>query len=389
MRSVILIHVCAELTTPFLSTPHVVESGHPSVLIQAHFIEHSTRLPHPLASTPVLEVCILKDRHVMPMVNAVIAGDNLALVVSSSWEGDLSVWNWRTGVKKGEVHVPEPRLGLHFLREDLLLNGNLTNMSLDIYRISEPNSTPWLSHETEGNEIGANHVRLVHSLGLPRINEIDYETIEIFCRSQPSFPLPPPREPNLPFISNPQSAILLIEVGIQKADWGSEPFRTFFFIVHRRTLLEMALEAMNSPIQDLSEVERVPWDSWGPHSTRMLTDDSITEDCSAASTGTRCIWLHGPHLEVLNFGCHQTDVRTMQRDDNEPDANGVQVHMVDTESIYPIATGPFTQDVRTNLPYVSSRRLLDLERPWDGVLMDDERIVGFTRSALHILHLQP
>jgi len=75
----------------------------------------------------------------------------------------------------------------------------------------------------------------------------------------------------------------------------------------------------------------------------------------------------------------------MQRDDNEPDANGVQVHMVDTESIYPIATGPFTQDVRTNLPYVSSRRLLNLERPWDGVLMDDERVVGFTRSALHIL----
>jgi len=167
----------------------VVESGHPSVLIQAHFIQHSTHLPHPLASTSILDVCILKDKGGMPMVNAVVAGDNLALVVSTYyfWEGDLSEWNWRTGVKKGEVHVPEPRLGLHFLREDLLLNGNLTNMSLDIYRISEPNSTSWLSHETEGNEIGANHVRLVHSLGLPRINEIDYETIEIFCRSQPLF----------------------------------------------------------------------------------------------------------------------------------------------------------------------------------------------------------
>jgi len=28
-----------------------------------------------------------------------------------------------------------------------------------------------------------------------------------------------------------------------------------------------------------------------------------------------------------------------------------------------------------------------LENPWEGVFMDDERIVGFTGRALHILHL--
>ena len=48
------------------------------------------------------------------------------------------------------------------------------------------------------------------------------------------------------------------------------------------------------------------------------------------------------------------------------------------------------QDVRTHLPYVSSRRLVGLEdRLWEGVFMDDERIVGLTESTIHILHLQP
>ena len=103
-----------ELTTAFFSTPHVVESGHPSVLIQAHLMQHSTRLPHPLASTPVLDICILKNKQGPPEVNAAIGCDNLAIVTSTAyfWEGDLSVWNWKTGVKIGDVHVPEPRLGL-------------------------------------------------------------------------------------------------------------------------------------------------------------------------------------------------------------------------------------------------------------------------------------
>jgi len=361
----------------------VVESGRPYILIQVHFIQHSTRLPHPLASTPILDVCTLKGKDGPPKLNAAVSGENLALVISSEyhWEGDLSVWNWRTGVKKGEAHVPEPRLGLFFLREDILLNGNLTDMSLDVYRISETNSCSGV--EMEGNKNGINHVRLIHSFCLPQIKEDEYETIEISFPSQPSFPLTSPQKTNLPFTSNPLSAVLLIEV-IIRTDLFREPWRTFTFIAHCHTLLDLILEAVDSPNQDSSKVSRVPWDAWGPHTTRMLADDSTEDICHTASTGTRCIWLHGPQLEVLDFGCYnlKTALQTTVR-------RGGPVHLVDFESIYPISAGPFTKDVLTNLPYISSRSLVGLENPWEGVFMDDERIVGFTRKALHILHLQP
>ena len=165
---------------------------------------------------------------------------------------------------------------------------------------------------------------------------------------------------------------------------------TFTFIIHHRTLLDLTLEALDSPIQEFSEIGSLPWDVWGRNSTRMFADDSTTDDCSTTSSGTRFILLQGPQLEVLDFACHKTNPPTMQRGDNRPDAKGVPVHLVGTESIYPVGAGPFTQDVRTNLPYVSSRRLVGLEdRLWEGVFMDDERIVGFTSSAIHILHLQP
>ena len=368
----------------------MVESDDPSALIQIHLIQHSTRLPHPLAFSPVVDVCILKDTYGAPMVNAAISGGNLALVISTAyyWKGDLSVWNWRTGVKKGEVHVPEPRVGIHFLREDLLLNGNLTDMSLDTYRILEPNLTSCSGMETEENKSIINHVQLVHRFGLPQIKENHYETTEIFCHSQPSCSLPSSQKTNLPFTSDPLSAILLIEVGIRRDDWGSENFRKFTFIMHRRTLLNLTLDVVDSPKKDSSEIDRVPWAAWGPNSTRMLADDFTDLNCLTAVNGTRCIWLHGPHLEVLDFGSPNTKPQAMPKEDNVSDADGVQVHLVDTESIYPAGRGPFTQDVQTYLPYVSSSRLVSLgEKSWKGVFMDDEKIVGFTKKFLHILHL--
>ena len=215
-------------------------------------------------------------------------------------------------MKKGEAHVPEPRLGLFFLREDILLNGNLTNMSLDVYRISETNSTSCSGVEVEGNKNRINHVRLIHSFCLPQIKEDEYETIEITFPSQPSFPLTSPPQKNLPFTSNPLSAVLLIEV-IIRTDLFREPWRTFTFIAHLHTLLGLILEAVDSPNQDSSEISRVPWDVWGPHTTRMLADDSTEDICYTASTGMRCIWLHGPQLEVLDFGCYCTTRKQLCR----------------------------------------------------------------------------
>ena len=80
-------------------------------------------------------------------------------------------------------------------------------MSLDIYRISV----------MEGNEIGINRVRLVHSFGLQQINEDDYETIEVNCRPQHSFPLTSTPRSHRPFTGDPLNAILPIEVVIRRA----------------------------------------------------------------------------------------------------------------------------------------------------------------------------
>lgn len=332
----------------------------------------------------------MEDSQGMPLANTTVAGENIALVISTvnSWEGDLSVWNWRTGVKKGEVHIPEPRLGLLFLQEDLLLNGNLISMSLDAYRISENTSTSSQGLEMQSNEIGANCICLIQSFCLPEIDVDEYETTHITVRAKPSLPLVSLQSTALPFTSDLKSALLLVEVDIRKADYGSEPSRVFTFITHRQTILDMALQAMDSPIQYSSDVKGIPWHLWGPKSTRMITGASMMYGGAGASAGTRCISLQQDCLEALDFGRYKASRGAVGRLENKPDVNNVEVQWVGTESIFPISTGPFTQEVRTSLPYVRTRRSQGFKsEPWDGVFVDDERIVGFTTGSFHIFHL--
>ena len=83
--------------------------------------------------------------------------------------------------------------------------------------------------EAEGNETEIDRVRLVHSFGLPQINEDDYETIEITCRPQHSFPLTSTPKLNRPFTSDPLSAIFFIEAVFRRADFGAARYLTFTF----------------------------------------------------------------------------------------------------------------------------------------------------------------
>jgi len=203
----------------------VVQSGRPSTLIQVHFIQHSTRLPHPLASTPILDVCTLKGKDGPPKLNAAVSGENLALVISSEYH---------LGGRSKRMELENRREeggGAYFCATTRTLFPPHLGNQLDVVLGRKQNRI--------------NHLRLIHSLCLPQIKEDEYETIEITSPSQPSFPLTSPQKANLPVTSNPLSSILLIEV-IIRTDLFREPWRTFTFIAHRHTLLDLILEAMDS-----------------------------------------------------------------------------------------------------------------------------------------------
>src|SRR6266545_248703 len=106
--------------------------------IQIHLMQHSTRLPYPGLTSPILDVCgfrsVMGDH---PVINLAIRGTNLAVMVGHeslqqvmernpySWIGHLSVWNWMTGEKKCEKqNIPDKDMGLAFLKEDILLHGS-------------------------------------------------------------------------------------------------------------------------------------------------------------------------------------------------------------------------------------------------------------------------
>lgn len=354
-------------------------------LLEIHFLQYSTRLPHPLASVPILRVSLrpYSGEAIETRVNLSVCGRNLAIVVYAFnlWSSSLIVFNWTTGTKRGEFLIKEPRLCLSFLREDVIVNASLTNPSLDIYHI----------RVSDKHEIGS--IDLVAKFYLPRIRD-DYELLSVTCDSKPK-PISTSscRRTSAPFISDPSTAILVFGFYFRQVapGWGSD--NSFTLITHRQTLLDhvLAMLPAQSPTeQDFDNLEptEILWSQWGPKGTRFFECDEVDD-----STGTRRFSLKLPNgIEVFDFGslkvaferARQVTGNTESRTNTRPD---LQVELVDMDRphVYIGGTSIFGETVSTHLPYIRSAIKGNLgipageeaeNREWDGVLLDDDRVVG-------------
>ena len=322
-----------------------------------------------------------------------VVGDFLGLLITfpqarDGNEDNFFLVRW----KRGEVHsmsLPElwlipqsPEWGAYssfaFLLQDTLVFSDTTQNVLRIAKIViDNNETP----------------RLVPLcvLHLPPLNR-HASVVHISCRTEPnpagSCPPASSAPSDRPFREKAEDAIIMFAVYIDHhvLDTGR-----FTFVVHRRALLGHVPAAHHACAPFCSAPEpalplvHVPWSAWGPTATRWFVGDPSSMAWITTTTGQRIVTLEArtptpivvrdfnPYtvratraLAAANGGSRQGNW-SMQL----PNGNWKTLKVKDSV----LAAGPlFKEDVRSSLPYVET--VTQGEYHYDGVMMDDERILG-------------
>jgi hypothetical protein len=276
--------------------------------------------------------------------------------------------------------------GLTFLREDLLLNPNVVQKTLDIYHIP-------LSSLSSPASTTSTSVRLIHSFRLPAFKAC-HRITNASCRSDPnptsnnSFPKYTPTD--RPFINDPACAIIIFTFTIQ----GKTGFITGNMIVHRKALLDSLTSSsmqcmVPTALTTVTETtSTTPWEDWGPPNTRWFNVDFPTMFITTTA-GQRCVQFvpvghRSPRVPdtifILDF--NPESVVVARRLSNlrggftlvgkkpfKEDPEGVQ----DPADSF-LAHDLFEGEVVGRLPYL----IYKADQKWNytEVLIDEERIVG-------------
>jgi len=205
----------------------------------------------------------------------------------------------------------------------------------------------------------------------------------------------PPRR--FPFRYNPADGIacFILGVGLEEIPGAS---MTIAIVVHRRVLVSLAAAAAGS-----DEQQRVPWESWGPSSTRCL-EVPYWRRCSEP-IGQRWAVLTHDELIVRDFNPHSVRhaaaqlSRAAQASGSSSSANtssasssasgiptptsrNVTVLQHENGNRTRVVTAPtlltaglcFRGDVISHLPYVETKAICTPR--WESVLTDGERLLG-------------
>lgn len=173
--------------------------------------------------------------------------------------------------------LPDRCTNAIFLREDLLLVPNTSACDFQVYHVPASSSS-------------SPSIRLIFSLGLPPLaNSMIIENIEAQCQPNPTqismFPRHFPTK--RPFMNDPTAAIIIFSISIIQHCAGSEDTDAadFVLVVHRKSLLDLIpFDFLEDP-NALPTV--IPWDSWGPPSTRWFDDDNFAVESIIYSHGQR------------------------------------------------------------------------------------------------------
>ena len=242
--------------------------------MQIHLIQHSTGGPHPHASFPILDIYTDYNTKPPEISRISIAGTHLAFLLTyrAGPHDDtsfLNLWNWKSGRRLVEMVQELPNGDLLFLREDLLMVCDMKDLSFDIYCVF-PES---------GATNGTGGVQLIQSLLLPQLaNKASLEYI-FFKRSHSSIVSNPSSSfaqhglQERPFINDPLSAIVCINLCIMPSSGHNT---IYDFVSPLRAFLARAIEALDAyqkveyPEERPRVVTPVPWNLWGPKSTRWF-----------------------------------------------------------------------------------------------------------------------
>ena len=166
----------------------------------------------------------------------------------------------------------------------------------------------------------------------------------------------------------------------------------FTLTVHRRALLShipaayRACPPFGSTPEPAPALMEVPWSIWGPPATRLFMGNPTTMDYTETTAGQRAVMLEGymptpvvvrdfnPYAVRAARSLASASGQSQQEDWSTLLPNGNRMSLKVEDSVL-TAGSIFEEDVWSSLPYVEI--VTEGGYQYDGVLMDDERILCF------------
>ena len=372
-------------------------------ILELQLLSFSTGQPHPLAERPVVSI----DKKVLPLnqyfCKMEIVGDFLILLVLffefSSNQDIFFLVHWKTGLTycvsiPGSLEIRPTSLILHvqlaspekgtyqsfaFLSQDTLVIPNLIYNTFEIAKIViDSDDTP--------------RFVFLCVLHLPPLVE-NTSLFSIWCRAKPnptsSGRLVTPSRSDRPFQDKAEDAIVIFNMRhshfTTQMDWLT-------LIVHRRALLTHIPAAhracapfCSTPVPAPALVE-VPWAVWGPTATRLFVGNHTPMSYIETTAGQRAVTLgdgmpapiivrdFNPYAVRVARSLASASGQSQQGNWNKQLPNG-NIMFLKVEDSVLTAGSKFREDVWSSLPYVEI--VTQDEYQYDGVMMDDERILGF------------
>ncbi|KAG6891124.1 hypothetical protein C0992_010418 [Termitomyces sp. T32_za158] len=338
--------------------------------VEIQLLQFSTGKPHPLVRNPVIFVRNTSSTSTASSIGIEIVGEYLALVTTPGLfeaAARFCVFEWKTGAVLLDYPVnPGTYCNIVFLSPTHIILPNGLSGTLDLFIISPSNPNP------SGPTL---------RLAFPVLNP-GYSIRAIHGRSEPN---PSPTGlpySTRPFHPSPEDAIAIFKLHIRGDDdddnddtpgWGD-----FSMFTHRSTLLRLCEEHSGRP------GGTVHWEEWGPPVTRWI-DAAIVPWWITTSTGQRCVLSitpdavglgSAPFVMLLDFNPLAVKRALSVRCEKENEGlavDGCPNVNVESSSMESIV---FEEVVESALPYVSIARYLEKDISFDGVLMDEERLLG-------------
>jgi hypothetical protein len=287
------------------------------------------------------------------------------------------------------------------LKDDLLLIPDSHRCALHIYQVPSTSSpTPY--------------IRLVQTLNLPTLKSSVFLTD--FCsHSAPHSTHPstfPPHFPSSrPFLSEPESAIITFSFAVSLIENDNTDY--FSMVVHKKSLVDLV--PLN--VYEGTSTPSLPWESWGPPVTRWFIIDETATEFSMNSYGQRYVqctpsvfvspstpriitlydfnpWrvryvqhhqdqilasvLEHPNLIQIKFSREDTSSNAQNTQLNEDGDRELEALLEDV-----CVTDKFTSNIIGKLPCIA---YCSTKWPrYDGLFIDDERLIGIYVSEIFVL----
>jgi len=356
--------------------------------LELRLLNFSTGQPHPLAQQPVIFI----DKKVLPLerrsFQIEIVGDFLILLITFSElsrnEDIFFLVRWKSGLTYC-LRSPKKGTYRHFshLSQDTLVIPNLIQHTFEIAKMVIDNDD-------------TSHFVLLCVLHLPPLVQTA-SLSEFYCRAEPnptgSGPLVVSSRSDRPFHDKEEDAIVIFNLSYDHLSWTRLDWLTL--IVHRRALLTHipAAHRASAPFCSIPEpspvLVEVPWSTWGPQATRFFVGTSTRMHYIETTTGQRAVMLEdrmptpiivrdfNPYAVRAARALASASGQSQEGNWSKQLPNGNRMSLKVEGSVLG-AGSIFEEDVWSSLPYVEV--VTQGEYRYDGVIMDEERILGFQTS---------